>query len=101
MNKEFKWKYCPTCNVMTVICWKCGNNCCNAGRGEVNGEKCNVCPSAYEYMKNNERPDKPDDWEYRFRKSYIMSREIFAGKMKKNDFLNMEKIIQRSKQNEH
>jgi hypothetical protein len=35
-----------------VICPRCGNNCCNAGYGELeDGSKCDVCPLAYEIQK--------------------------------------------------
>jgi hypothetical protein len=33
-----------------VLCATCGNNCCNAGYGDVNGEKCADCPEAYEHQ---------------------------------------------------
>jgi hypothetical protein len=41
-----------------IICPKCGNNTCNAGYGEVDGQKCDICPSAYEYQDKHweERP---------------------------------------------
>lgn len=29
-------------------CPKCGNNCCNAGYGEIDGEPCDLCPSIYD-----------------------------------------------------
>jgi hypothetical protein len=48
MNK-FKWEYCLLCECWMIICWKCGNNTCNAGYGEVDGKPCDVCPSAYNY----------------------------------------------------
>lgn len=35
------------CERDNVICGKCGNNTCNGGYGEINGEKCDQCPSAY------------------------------------------------------
>jgi len=31
-----------------VQCATCGNNCCNAGYGKVNGVTCLDCPDAYE-----------------------------------------------------
>jgi len=39
--------YCEMCERDNVICGKCGNNTCNGGYGEINGEKCDQCPSAY------------------------------------------------------
>lgn len=60
--KDFKWDYCPVCNTMTVICPKCGNNCCNGGIGTVDGEECDVCELAYNHMKHSEKPSKPDNW---------------------------------------
>ncbi len=47
---KFKWGFCPDCNVTFVFCPKCGNNCCNGGYGEVEGEPCDVCPLAYQYQ---------------------------------------------------
>lgn len=32
-----------------VICADCGNNCCNAGTGEVNGKRCG-CDEAYAHQ---------------------------------------------------
>lgn len=40
--------YCDVCERKIIICGKCGNNCCNGGYGEIDGEKCTDCPSAYE-----------------------------------------------------
>lgn len=40
--------YCPLCRTEIVKCITCGNNCCNGGYGEVNGEKCSDCPKAYD-----------------------------------------------------
>jgi hypothetical protein len=31
----FTWDYCGHCDTMMVICPCCGNNCCNAGFGDV------------------------------------------------------------------
>ena len=47
---KFKWKYCLLCKTWMIICPKCGNNCCNAGYGTVDGKDCDVCPSAYDYQ---------------------------------------------------
>lgn len=33
-----------------VLCATCGNNCCNAGYGEVDGKKCTDCPEAYDHQ---------------------------------------------------
>ncbi len=49
--KEFKWKYCTTCQVDYIECPECGNNCCNGGYGEDSqGKECKVCKEAYEYQ---------------------------------------------------
>jgi len=40
--------YCALCECDMVICATCGNNCCNAGYGTVDGETCPDCPEAYE-----------------------------------------------------
>jgi len=45
----FKWEWCDNCQMMMVICPKCGNNCCNGMHGD-NGE-CDVCNLAYEYQE--------------------------------------------------
>ena len=49
MKFEFGW--CETCGGAFVYCPKCGNNCCNAGYGDLHGEVCDVCPLAYQYQK--------------------------------------------------
>ena len=52
MNTEYKfqWGYCELCDSTFVYCPKCGNNCCNGGSGELDGEKCDVCELAYQYQ---------------------------------------------------
>jgi hypothetical protein len=42
--------YCPGCEAEMVICADCGNNCCNAGTGEVNGKQCG-CDEAYAHQE--------------------------------------------------
>ena len=56
----FAW--CPQCRAVMVMCGKCGNNTCNAGRGTLeDGSQCDVCESAYELMfHNNELAKKGD-----------------------------------------
>lgn len=48
---------CSLCECDMVLCADCGNNCCNAGTGEVDGKRCG-CDEAYEhqaaYWKNND-----------------------------------------------
>ena len=40
--------YCAHCERMTVICGKCGNNCCNGTYGVLtSGKSCDACPEAY------------------------------------------------------
>jgi len=50
--------YCDNCQTEMVVCADCGNNCCNAGTGEINGRRCG-CEEAYahqaEYWQNNDR----------------------------------------------
>lgn len=46
---EHYWDDCQLCG-RTVICGVCGNNTCNGGYGEVDGETCTACESAYEMM---------------------------------------------------
>ena len=64
------WTYCRHCQTDVVICGKCGNNCCNGGRGETFGQlagvmaPCDGCDEAY-IMHNSGDPatvaqeDKP------------------------------------------
>lgn len=47
---KFKWKWCPLCETAYVECPKCGNNCCNGGYGQIDGEPCDVCELAYQYQ---------------------------------------------------
>src|SRR5690242_5696184 len=49
------WKedICHLCGPM-LRCTTCGNNCCNGGSGEVNGDKCPDCPRVYEEMKRRD-----------------------------------------------
>lgn len=51
--KDHYWDYCHLCEHDVVICGKCGNNTCNGGYGEINGEECDACPSAYELYLGN------------------------------------------------
>ena len=46
----FTWAWCRTCDRAAVICPKCGNNCCNGGSGQVDGELCDICNLAYQYQ---------------------------------------------------
>jgi len=47
IKSKHKLGNCAHCGQM-VYCWKCGNNTCNGGHGEVDGKECDVCPDAYE-----------------------------------------------------
>lgn len=40
---------CNQCGPM-VICSTCGNNCCNAGYGQIDGVKCIDCLGAYKHQ---------------------------------------------------
>jgi hypothetical protein len=52
MNKMiFTIGWCDLCEAHYVRCPKCGNNCCNAGYGEIDGKPCDVCPLAYQYQE--------------------------------------------------
>jgi len=51
MELKFEWGWCETCGGTFVYCPKCGNNCCNAGHGFLNGENCDICSLAYQYQK--------------------------------------------------
>lgn len=86
----FTWEWCSHCQTMMVICPCCGNNCCNAGFGNVdkNGnpvhhshkvlksgkivpikgvKKCPVCNLAYQFQalgwKHKDTPPEPSDEE--------------------------------------
>lgn len=62
---EFKWEWCSTCERWTIICPKCGNNCCNGGYGPHTGDEldgtCEICALAHQYedlaYKTNSQPD--------------------------------------------
>ena len=41
-------EWCSHCKCHMVVCKTCGNNCCNAGYGTVDGKECPDCPKAYE-----------------------------------------------------
>lgn len=61
VGKSFDIKWCETCGATYVRCPKCGNNSCNGGYGEdKDGNKCNVCPVAYELMYALGRATKAD-----------------------------------------
>lgn len=48
---KYKVIHCSLCDRDVVICPTCGNNTCNGGYGEIDGEDCPDCPSAYEESK--------------------------------------------------
>jgi len=101
MSKNFKWEFCSWCGVMMVICPKCGNNTCNAGYGTVDGEKCDVCPEAYEFRKNNEVPPKPNDWKEQFKETHLnFKREFGVGEITDEDIKWAEKIIKQRENDE-
>lgn len=52
------WFNCDLCGP-AVRCGTCGNNCCNATFGTVNGRECPDCESAYRLQ--NQGP--PKDWD--------------------------------------
>lgn len=56
MSDEYVWKWCELCRTGYIECPKCGNNCCNGGYGEVDGETCDKCESAYEYQERESDP---------------------------------------------
>jgi hypothetical protein len=45
---KHKIGWCSQCRRHTVFCGTCGNNCCNAGYGEIEGQECSDCPDAHE-----------------------------------------------------
>lgn len=47
MSPNYK-AYCEHCEREVAICGKCGMNTCSGGYGEVDGIRCDQCPSAYE-----------------------------------------------------
>ena len=52
---QFKWEWCPDCEIWMVICPKCGNNCCNGSYGPIIATEdvrhtCEVCPLVYQYQ---------------------------------------------------
>ncbi len=60
------WSYCAHCETETVICGRCGNNCCNGGYGEEIGPEpgttmqCRACSSAYE-MQAEQAPEPREE----------------------------------------
>lgn len=53
------WEFCDHCECDVLICGTCGNNCCNGGHGEVDGNPCPDCDAAYaEQAKGNPTPTK-------------------------------------------
>lgn len=64
---NYKWKYCPTCEIMTIICPVCGNNMCNGGSGNIDDEDCPACELSHEYMTTayvqKSVPDFPENKE--------------------------------------
>ena len=54
--KTHEWDYCGTCKRAFVRCGTCGNNCCNAMHGEIDGKECTDCSSAYELQSNGTSP---------------------------------------------
>jgi len=62
MEPVHKWDYCGICKCAFVRCGICGNNCCNAGHGEIDGKECPGCESTYELQARE--PDPVFDDEY-------------------------------------
>jgi hypothetical protein len=55
--EEYKWAWCNICEVATVICPNCGNNCCNRTSP---ANCCDSCKGAYTYQKKcDENGDTP------------------------------------------
>lgn len=100
---EFKWKYCPHCDAMYIECPKCGNNSCNAGRGEVDGEPCDVCPEVYEKLDkaydSGENPPRPDDWKERVKKSHVEMAKVFQGEVTEKTHEEAEELIKKLERN--
>lgn len=60
MATQHRWSDCGICGCRTVVCGKCGNNCCNGGYGDLpGGSPCDACPSAYETQYRGESPPAP------------------------------------------
>ena len=47
---NFQWEWCDQCEDWFIRCPKCGNNSCNGGSGEVDGEDCDVCSLSHSYQ---------------------------------------------------
>jgi len=60
---SFQWEWCDMCKAWFIRCPKCGNNCCNAGWGEVDGEECDVCPLCYSYQSLADETGKAPSYE--------------------------------------
>lgn len=48
--KIIKIKYCKLCMGYFIECPDCGNNTCNGGSGEINGEPCTTCLKMYKIV---------------------------------------------------
>ena len=55
---NFQWEWCSDCDAWFIRCPKCGNNCCNGGWGNVDGEDCDVCSLSYSYQSLAEETNK-------------------------------------------
>lgn len=45
---KHKWFVCEMCGP-SVLCGNCGNNTCNGGSGDINGEPCEYCLDAHKF----------------------------------------------------
>lgn len=68
MTNEHKWDICGLCGPM-VVCGYCGNNCCNATYGEVDGETCTHCEEAYSLQEQGPPSELLETKEYQKWKS--------------------------------
>ena len=60
---RFVWAWCDMCKTWFIRCPKCGNNCCNAGYGEIDGEECDICSLAYSYQNLAWKTGQMPKWE--------------------------------------
>lgn len=76
INKDYEWFVCELCGP-SVRCLKCGNNCCNACYGTINGKQCDMCPKCYD-IQDNEKPPKElvEQYEKISKENYSLEKEI-------------------------
>jgi hypothetical protein len=88
MKTKIKWAYCRQCRHVYPVCPICGNNCCNACSGEIDGKPCITCIEVYNVWDELRRLDLVPNSKGLPRTdscigpSCLISRWLFLGKIK-------------------